>query len=481
MYKLKKALYGLKQALRAWYDLLSSYLLSQKFSKGAMDPTLFIRREGKDILLICPRLPNQEFVVDPSFDLEIISFIKELGYICDIDSVTKVYTDHMHQPWRTYVAVINRCLSGKTTGLDKIRLSRAQILWEMYFNQNVDFIELIWEDFMFQTDNRDSKKQEKIYYPRFTKTEKSKGIELLSEAAILEEAQLQKAIKRIKQETEIHQAGGLSKGASLEPEGDSDDDDDDDQQGNDERTESNNDKDVYINKTYKEEEDRFVHTPNDYVPTDDENIDDEEYDRINKEMHSDVNVELKDIELEGEGKDDKEMTDVGRVDAEHENVNQEVVGDLVKDVDQATVTAAPATKKIEVPLPISSMSSDYATKFLNFDNIPSAKIGIIFNYGPSKSTHEDQKTTISTTSAPDSSTLTAIHQRLSDLENEVKPLRNVDHSSTIHTTIKSEVPTVVKEYLGTNLDGTLHKVIQRHTAELIKEHSVLADVIEILQ
>nr|GEU62387.1 ribonuclease H-like domain-containing protein [Tanacetum cinerariifolium] len=31
--KLKKALYGLKQALRAWYDLLSSFLLSQKFSK----------------------------------------------------------------------------------------------------------------------------------------------------------------------------------------------------------------------------------------------------------------------------------------------------------------------------------------------------------------------------------------------------------------------------------------------------------------
>ncbi|GKA19816.1 retrovirus-related pol polyprotein from transposon TNT 1-94, partial [Tanacetum coccineum] len=51
VYKLKKALYGLKQAPRAWYDLLSSFLLSQKFSKGTIDPTLFIKREGKDILL----------------------------------------------------------------------------------------------------------------------------------------------------------------------------------------------------------------------------------------------------------------------------------------------------------------------------------------------------------------------------------------------------------------------------------------------
>ncbi|GKD93333.1 retrovirus-related pol polyprotein from transposon TNT 1-94 [Tanacetum coccineum] len=51
VYRLKKALYGLKQAPRAWYDLLSSFLLSQGFSKGTIDPTLFISRKGKDILL----------------------------------------------------------------------------------------------------------------------------------------------------------------------------------------------------------------------------------------------------------------------------------------------------------------------------------------------------------------------------------------------------------------------------------------------
>nr|GEU51758.1 retrovirus-related Pol polyprotein from transposon TNT 1-94 [Tanacetum cinerariifolium] len=33
VYKLKKALYGLKQAPRAWYDMLSSFLISQDFSK----------------------------------------------------------------------------------------------------------------------------------------------------------------------------------------------------------------------------------------------------------------------------------------------------------------------------------------------------------------------------------------------------------------------------------------------------------------
>nr|GEZ91739.1 copia protein [Tanacetum cinerariifolium] len=49
VYRLKKALYGLKQALRAWYDELSKFLLSKRFSKGFIDPTLFITKHKGDI------------------------------------------------------------------------------------------------------------------------------------------------------------------------------------------------------------------------------------------------------------------------------------------------------------------------------------------------------------------------------------------------------------------------------------------------
>ncbi|GJR77449.1 retrovirus-related pol polyprotein from transposon TNT 1-94 [Tanacetum coccineum] len=52
VYKLKKALYGLKQAPHVWYELLSKFLLSQEFSNGTVDPTLFIKRQAKDILLV---------------------------------------------------------------------------------------------------------------------------------------------------------------------------------------------------------------------------------------------------------------------------------------------------------------------------------------------------------------------------------------------------------------------------------------------
>ncbi|GJV20357.1 retrovirus-related pol polyprotein from transposon TNT 1-94 [Tanacetum coccineum] len=42
---------NLKQAPRAWYDMLSSFLISQHFSKGTVDPTLFTRKAGNNLLL----------------------------------------------------------------------------------------------------------------------------------------------------------------------------------------------------------------------------------------------------------------------------------------------------------------------------------------------------------------------------------------------------------------------------------------------
>ncbi|GKE31097.1 retrovirus-related pol polyprotein from transposon TNT 1-94 [Tanacetum coccineum] len=50
VYHLKKALYGLKQAPWAWYDTMSRFLLAYRFSKGVVDPTLFIRTTGKHTL-----------------------------------------------------------------------------------------------------------------------------------------------------------------------------------------------------------------------------------------------------------------------------------------------------------------------------------------------------------------------------------------------------------------------------------------------
>nr|GEW58953.1 hypothetical protein [Tanacetum cinerariifolium] len=68
VYKLKKALYGLKQAPRAWYDMLSSFPLSQDFSKGSVDPTLFICRNSNDLLLPVDQTYNLIYACVPDAD-----------------------------------------------------------------------------------------------------------------------------------------------------------------------------------------------------------------------------------------------------------------------------------------------------------------------------------------------------------------------------------------------------------------------------
>ncbi|GJY60730.1 hypothetical protein Tco_0461387 [Tanacetum coccineum] len=330
--------------------------------------------------VISPRLPNQEFDDLPP-DEEIVSFIKELGHKGNIKSITDMVFDQMHQPWRTFASIINKCLSGKITGLDKMHLSRAQIIWGMYYKKNVDFVELLWEDFMwdssayktylaFAIGDATPKKARKFKKPASlskkkafvvveepadkpkkapAKDERSKRIDLLLETTLHEEAQFKKALKRSKRETNIHQAGGSSEEVDFESEGDSEDKDVDDQQSDDEKTESDDEKTESDDeqtktnnpKTSDDEEetqdDEYVHTTEDYVPTNDEtndesnDVNEEEYERISEELYGDVNVRLTDARPADKEKDDEEMTVV-----DHVNINQEGTGNQVKDDAQAT-------------------------------------------------------------------------------------------------------------------------------------------------
>nr|GEZ47421.1 hypothetical protein [Tanacetum cinerariifolium] len=251
VYKLKKALYGLKQVPRAWYDMLSSFLLSQHFSKGSVDPTLFIRKNGNDLLLMRSQLSdyglafnkipmycdnksaialccnnvqhsrsknidiryhfikekvengviklyfvNTEYQLADLFTkalgrdriefltnkLGMKSFTPEtlkklmngqwqprLNNSAQIKTLIDVNVNKLYHPWRSFAAVINKCLTGKSTGFDSLRLSQAQILWGLYHRRNVDYAFLIWEDLVYQVEHKNQKKSNEMYYPRFTK------------------------------------------------------------------------------------------------------------------------------------------------------------------------------------------------------------------------------------------------------------------------------------------------------------------------
>ncbi|GJX40556.1 hypothetical protein Tco_0255546 [Tanacetum coccineum] len=93
----------------------------------------------RTILDIYPKVEGVNFADVPDDDTT-LAFLIKLGYKGPLYKHTNMFVDHMHQPWRTLVAIINKCLSGKTASNDKLRKSRIDILWGMFYKENVDSI-----------------------------------------------------------------------------------------------------------------------------------------------------------------------------------------------------------------------------------------------------------------------------------------------------------------------------------------------------
>ncbi|GKB24246.1 ribonuclease H-like domain-containing protein, partial [Tanacetum coccineum] len=135
-------------------------------------------------------------------------------------------------------------------------------------------------------------------------TDRSTCIDFLSEAALLEDAQMKKSESENESWGESRDDDDRNDDSDdvSDDDGTNDDSDDDggDNDNDNKRTESDEDENPNLNQNDddKEEdyEDEYVHTPSSNESTDDENehVDEEEYDRIDNELYKDVNVELKD-------------------------------------------------------------------------------------------------------------------------------------------------------------------------------------------
>ncbi|GJU97236.1 hypothetical protein Tco_1326507 [Tanacetum coccineum] len=345
------------------------------------------------------------------------------------------------------------------------------------------------------------------------KAERSKGIELLSDVGADSESDVPNELKGKSIDT--------SEGNGLKPRVPHVSTADSSEKADDKQTEPDN-----PDEEKETHDDEYVHTPDDYVPTDDET--NEEYKEFDKEeyeeLYGDVNISLKDSKHVDKEKVDEEMNVTGQV-----NVNQEGAGNQVND-------DAQATQKTKVPIPSSSISSDYAAKYLNFDNIPPVDTKVVSmldinvqHEAPRTSplltipvsvipehivsnppeivttvlstticsllsslfphlqqitpipTPTTTKATTSTTVVPDSETLSTFHQIIIELEKDVNELKTIDHSAALLSTIKFEVLNAAKEYLETSLDDALYKGLKIHDADIFKEHSVPAKIVERLR
>ncbi|GJS14762.1 hypothetical protein Tco_0409234 [Tanacetum coccineum] len=393
------------------------------------------------------RLLNQDFVEPPSEE-ELVPFIQELDYSGKCDMLSAIHTDQMHQPWRTFVAIINREITlarkehmpyprftkviinhfiskDKTiymknminlhTVRDDILLGTLKFVSKTQDYQQYGALIL---DEMINQDIKDSKayktyldfatrkatpkkarkfkkvaspsrklspilEEEPVMNPKRAKrhakksttmptssvvirdtpsefvpkkktpakVNRGKGMDLLSNVALLEAAQLKKTLKKSKLETHKLYESGSGDGVGSLPKvpdeqedktSDSDDvdvtkDDDDD----DVKSDADGDKEASDSEKIDSDEDEN--------PNLNQNDDEEEYE---EEYH------------EEEGKGDVEMTDAGRDDS-----TQQTTYEQVKDDEHVILTIVHDTQKTEVPLQSSSVSSNFANQFLNLDNV----------------------------------------------------------------------------------------------------------------
>nr|GFA37713.1 hypothetical protein [Tanacetum cinerariifolium] len=113
----------------------------------------------REMLHISPRIPGQSFAELP-FEEEILEFLRFLGHSTQIKTLTDVNVNKLYQPWRSFAAVINKCLTDfvyqvehknqkKSNEMDDILLSTIKVVSRHQDTQQYDAIlpiELTSED-----------------------------------------------------------------------------------------------------------------------------------------------------------------------------------------------------------------------------------------------------------------------------------------------------------------------------------------------
>ncbi|GJT56102.1 retrovirus-related pol polyprotein from transposon TNT 1-94 [Tanacetum coccineum] len=127
--------------LQVVYDVLKLTLFYKAFQVTADAPEIYMQEFWASAYV-----HNRSFV-EPPLEKEILAFLASLGHSGEIRKITDVNVNKLHQPWRSFAAIINKCLSGKPS-YDSCRLLKLKSCG---------------------IENKNTKKGNAMYYPRFTK------------------------------------------------------------------------------------------------------------------------------------------------------------------------------------------------------------------------------------------------------------------------------------------------------------------------
>ncbi|GKE11810.1 putative ribonuclease H-like domain-containing protein [Tanacetum coccineum] len=93
VYKLEKDLYGLHQALKSWYETLSTYILENRFRRGTIDKTLFIKKEkGELTFFLGLQVKQKDDGIFISQDKYVADILKKFDFVIMKTSSTPLET-----------------------------------------------------------------------------------------------------------------------------------------------------------------------------------------------------------------------------------------------------------------------------------------------------------------------------------------------------------------------------------------------------
>ncbi len=108
IWRLKKTLYGLKRSPRAFFDSLSSHLLSKGYSRSLNDPCLFYKRtSASEVIVFCIHVDDFAIAASHRHLIhQLIVDLKDKGYIItESDSLETFLGIHIHsQPSGIYLS-----------------------------------------------------------------------------------------------------------------------------------------------------------------------------------------------------------------------------------------------------------------------------------------------------------------------------------------------------------------------------------------
>ncbi|GJW50037.1 hypothetical protein Tco_0091388 [Tanacetum coccineum] len=373
----------------------------------------------REIVNICPRIPDQEFDEPPSEE-EALSFILELGYSGEIKYITDVIVYHLHQPWRTFASIINKCLCGKIDNKDSKKQNKMfyprfmKIIIHHFLTKdksismrNRTFMNTARDDSLLGTIRFVSRHEDTQVYgallPKETpskkkptkakkdapstkkpatkpkptkkkasvKADRGKSLNIISEVALSEAAQLK-------------EISGTDKGTGAKPwvpdvpeydfeidkeswgnsgEEDNDEDDTEDDKGNDDGDDSDGNDD---------DENDYDNDDSDHERTESDRDEIPYLNQFNEEHEEEEEKNVDEIIDKEDDVNNANEENKEELDDDQHNVSQKSGFDQEEEDAHVTLTAIHDIQKTEGPMQSSSVSSDSTEKLLNFDNVSPA-------------------------------------------------------------------------------------------------------------